>query len=232
MSFSNGRSLDIPQSDSVQGVEYGFGYRTQFDDGATSTVVFVSGPDSKKMNLLRSRKPEARKLASDILDAKTSEEKNEKINLALSNDIPGFNFDALVEAFPDFKPLEEHGTGVVHLFSHPANVFPLSTPTQTTTSIPETTPTSDSASNDDPESIAVESADNDTPLARTNENSEKDKEAESIIQETKVRIDEIQNRNSGEQSSTESYSSTSSTSSESPNTTSKNEEEQETTTQQ
>ncbi|XP_045479452.1 serine-rich adhesin for platelets-like [Harmonia axyridis] len=229
---SSGRSLETAQPYSAQGTEFGFGYRTQFDDGASSTVVFVSGPDSKRMSLLRNSRLTARKLASDILDAKTSDEKNEKINHALSDNIPGLNFDALIEAFPSFKPLGEEGTSYVNLFSHPADFFPLPQPAQTTTSSPASSPASDLASDDDSESIAVDSADNDTPLARSNESSEK--EAESIIQETKILIDDIKNRSANETSSTETSSQSSSTSSSSTSTeesTTAKSEEIETTTQ-
>lgn len=116
--------------------------------------------------------------------------------------------------------------------SHPADVFPLPQPAQTTTSSPASSQASDLASDDDSESIAVESADNDTPLARSNESSEK--EAESIIQETRVLIDDIKNRSANETSSTETSSQSSSTSSSSTSTeesTTAKSDEIETTTQ-
>ncbi|KAL3266930.1 hypothetical protein HHI36_011080 [Cryptolaemus montrouzieri] len=198
---ASGRSLDLPQSESNQGSEYGFGYRTQYDDGATSMVVFVTGPESQKVNLAR-RKPSARKLSSDILDVNTTKDKDKEISNALTDNLPTLEFQTLLQAYPVFKELEQPKTSVLHLYSHPANVISLSNPNSTpssTTEPPSSNSSSEGTNNDNSDSVEIESSETvtSTPAPATEE-----KEAESIIQETKIRINNIQNRNSEETSST------------------------------
>lgn len=141
----------------VPTAEYrGFGYRTDFKDGASATVFYVTGPEAQNLRSFSNfpsftRKFEqpmpgrARSLASDLTDLNAVPNAHEKIQ----NILNPAEFDKLFDAATP---------GVINFYSFPAGTVPLALARQvgntTTTNVTTTTTT---PSSKDDEKIAAES---------------------------------------------------------------------------
>ncbi|XP_044257352.1 uncharacterized protein LOC123006720 [Tribolium madens] len=134
-------------------VEYrGFGYRTDYKDGASSTVFYVTGPEAQHLRSFKdfpsfARKLQepmpgkARSLASDLTDINAIPDANQKIQ----NILQPADFDRLFDAATP---------GVVNFYSFPAGTVPLALARQlNTTNVTTTTPSSKEEEHEAAESV-------------------------------------------------------------------------------